>query len=83
MEQKLAWPTPKLQALLKDTPMDAEVQQMASVTPDTASLVDSYQHHQDQNDGTDVPSNTFLTGDMGKFSQWDDWDSIIAGTLLD
>lgn len=83
MEQKLAWPTPKLRALLKDTPMNAEVQQMVSVTPNTASLVDSHQHYQNRNDGIAFPPNTFLTGDIGEFSQWDDWESTIARTLLD
>lgn len=83
MEQKLAWPTPKLRPLLKDNPMDAEVQQTVPATPSTTSLVDSHQHYQDQSNDTDFPSNTFLTADIGEFSQWDDWETIIAGTLLD
>ena len=83
MEQKLAWPMPKLRALLKDTPMDAEVQQMVSAAPNTTSLGDSHQRNQDQINDIDFPQTTFLTGDLGEFSQWDDWESIIAGTLLD
>ena len=83
MEQKLAWPTPKLRALLQDNTIDAEVQQMVSATSDTASLVDSHQHYQEQDNGNYFLSNTFLARDIGSFSQWDDWESIIAGTHLD